>query len=1732
MTDADRGSGDGVWTAGRRVVTVLLAVALVTATVPVGSVVGAEDQRDIYTVSAETKAVIEKYLDEGEGARVQYPYEYEGEQYVVVTVKSDLSGISAGLNYYPEKFTRESFSNDLTEVFVVRISGDPALVPPSQRETLRAVLRGRTTAETLYSGSWESYDEPYEWFVNYERETLDGPVADILYADLKAFDLLDSRQEEYTAALNAMVVSSREYRLLPERYAEQITAKSSAAASAATAAEISSEIADQKYVEVGGRRVSSELVQKLLEKFSDRVKRFAETLENSKEYTGKVTFTAAVADIILTVLEKKVYASERVEALVEVKRYAERTDGVSLDEDLVAAIETVQRRHDRGTKVAEKLASAVEENGIDLATTGGAALAKQFGGYIVSKSGAAAKLSTLLTSSSSSTILAGLASKVSGGLAAYQFGGFLAGRGGIYTHITRARWVRRARGELLSVGRDIRDSHGQATVAHHSDAQVLHSVRYLSSVSLATYYTEQRKTIESFRLESLLVEYEKLKQRWFGEKYVNEANESKEFANISRKKATRRLRLPVQPVLDHYPEVSNREPLSRPTLTGPSGQVDATETVTLRWDGASGATYDVYLEAGTDRPDRLVAEGVAGTQTSVSVDQGTSYSWKVVARDGSRQAESTVGEFSVATESREETPDSAFSAKSPSSGQRDIGLETTLRWDAPEPDRYAENYVYLDTDETPQDGDLLRSTRSEDVEVDDLEPGTTYYWQVVVEDDGERTPGPVWSFTTASQRGSISLSGVRLAEDEELVVDGEASGDHTESVRLSYYATAEEIASESGGEFDIRVVNPETGVVLGTDDSNTDSEGHRMGIELRLHDQALFKTPGEHELKLIARHHTSGDKAVARTTVDVKLAPPDDEALVLPERPTTDDEVTLDAGHLNADSYKWDVKHEETLTVEVDGETGERVSFEGSDEVPDDPYEQYEYEVVGADGEITDGDVGIVDEEDFYEPEMSVGEFQVTDSVVAGNPVEASVEFTNAGRGRAHYIVRWKVDGRTVSSAAETLNRVDDEDEDPHDDTEPETFSLRPGDHRITAVVIDARGERHEFTERVTVRDNSPPTLSRPSPADGRSVAPTEVTLSWRGDDPEGDAVTYNVTLEAGDSTPDETVASGLDTPTFDPSELEPDTTYYWQVTATDEYGRTTTGPVWTFDTAVNEPPELLSHRAPSETTVDQTARYTLRTADPDGDTVTATLEAYSPTQGWIVVGDRTVDSDRRAVWEVRPFVGGDEGRQTRYRVRYDDGNGHTGTWGPFDGPTVRDDDTDAPSVYDFDYPVETAPGESIRVTFAADDRSSEIESASVSYTLPDGRSGTKTATNTGDRYAVTLPTAETTGEIEFTVTVTDADNSPEKTTSDRRTATVVDSATPTARLTAPQTATVGETVTFDATGSADPEASGLEFEFDVDGDGTYERTTNGRLSVTVDSPGDRTVGVRVTDASGDTDTATATVTVEPPANTAPTASLSVSETVTVGRAVTLDAAGSTDPDGEIVEYRFDTDGDGQPETTTDRPTTTVTYDEAKTYTPRVTVVDNDGTERTATATVTVEPAAQAPTATRELPDGVQPGERVTVTVRVPVDGEVNGLAVDEESTLPVVGQETAPQARYRSDKRQWLFVSVTDRTAVVNYTVRVPDDAAPGTQYTFTGEVSATDTTNATVGGDTALVVRRCPASAVAGDDDRIDLREIQRAIGAWADSEPVAGEVLDLRTVQRLIGLWADSERAACAG
>jgi YD repeat-containing protein len=69
-----------------------------------------------------------------------------------------------------------------------------------------------------------------------------------------------------------------------------------------------------------------------------------------------------------------------------------------------------------------------------------------------------------------------------------------------------------------------------------------------------------------------------------------------------------------------------------------------------------------------------------------------------------------------------------------------------------------------------------------------------------------------------------------------------------------------------------------------------------------------------------------------------------------------------------------------------------------------------------------------------------------------------------------------------------------------------------------------------------------------------------------------------------------------------------------------------------------------------------------------------------------------------------------------------------------------------------------------------------------------------------------------------------------------------------------PNAVLVGETVTFDASGSRDPDGSIVKYEWDLDGNGTFETDTGSdKASRPYETAGSKTVVLRVTDNDKDT---------------------------------------------------------------------------------------------------------------------------------------------------------------------------------------------------------------------------------------------------------------------------------------
>ncbi|MDO8426418.1 MAG: CFI-box-CTERM domain-containing protein [Deltaproteobacteria bacterium] len=157
---------------------------------------------------------------------------------------------------------------------------------------------------------------------------------------------------------------------------------------------------------------------------------------------------------------------------------------------------------------------------------------------------------------------------------------------------------------------------------------------------------------------------------------------------------------------------------------------------------------------------------------------------------------------------------------------------------------------------------------------------------------------------------------------------------------------------------------------------------------------------------------------------------------------------------------------------------------------------------------------------------------------------------------------------------------------------------------------------------------------------------------------------------------------------------------------------------------------------------------------------------------------------------------------------------------------------------------------------------------------------------------------------------------------------------------------------------ASDIDGTIVSYEWDFDGDGIYDLNTGAvaSASYTYNSVSTNYARVRVTDNGGATAESDAvTVTAESSANKPP---IIVAITGTIGlngpsTRLTFTVSAS-DPDGVIVKYEWDFDGNGTIDATTTSIPALYTYSAAGTYRPSVTVTDDQGGIAKAMTTLSV----------------------------------------------------------------------------------------------------------------------------------------------------------------------------------
>ncbi len=175
---------------------------------------------------------------------------------------------------------------------------------------------------------------------------------------------------------------------------------------------------------------------------------------------------------------------------------------------------------------------------------------------------------------------------------------------------------------------------------------------------------------------------------------------------------------------------------------------------------------------------------------------------------------------------------------------------------------------------------------------------------------------------------------------------------------------------------------------------------------------------------------------------------------------------------------------------------------------------------------------------------------------------------------------------------------------------------------------------------------------------------------------------------------------------------------------------------------------------------------------------------------------------------------------------------------------------------------------------------------------------------------------------------------------------------------------------------------------------------------------------------------------------------------------VLFDASISKDPDGSIVKYEWDFNGDGRFEEIKTVPTTTQLFDRAKEWRINLRVTDNRGATGSISKIVKVTEAPVTVRRSLALPPSgsVAPGSTVRVIVVLRINQTINGLGLDEDPPKGWTAKEVQNAgAILKKSELQWLWTQRLSpgQIIAVIYDLVVPSNA-PANAFPLKGLVTS----------------------------------------------------------------------------
>ncbi len=633
------------------------------------------------------------------------------------------------------------------------------------------------------------------------------------------------------------------------------------------------------------------------------------------------------------------------------------------------------------------------------------------------------------------------------------------------------------------------------------------------------------------------------------------------------------------PTLDKY-NVSwtTNSPPNVPSNPSPGdGEIDVDLDADLSWscsdpDGDD-LTYDVYF--GTSSTPPLVSSNqTATTYEPGTLNFGTTYHWKIVAEDEyGATTNGPLWDFTTEVNNPPNTP----SNPSPVNGATNVGLDADISWSGGDPDGdYVVYDVYFGTSSNPPK--IVSNQSSTSYDPGTMIHNTIYYWKIKAWDEhGASTIGPLWSFTTkinnppntpSSPSPANGAINVDLNADLSWSCSDPDGDDLTYDV---YFGTSTPpplvSSSQTATIYDPGTMDHGTIYywrIKAIDEYGAFTLGSIWSFTTEANDPP--NTPsnpdpydGETDVDLNADlSWTGGDPNGDTVTYDVYFgtsSPP--PKVVSNQSSTSYDPGTMGYGT----TYYWRIKAIDEYGASTLGPIWDfTTEVNNPPNTPSNPSPAN-----GATGVSLDADLSW------------------TCSDPDGDDLTYDVYFDTVNP------------PTTMVSSGQTANTYN-----------PGTMALcttyywkivAEDEHGATTT-----GPVWSFTTRC---NNAPNIPSNPDPSDGETDVGLDQIISWTGGDPDGDDVTYDVFF--GETNPPPQVSWGQDETTYDP-ELDFLTLYYWKIVAEDEFGEITHGPIWSFTTEGNNPPNTPYNPSPYNGEVDVLLDSDLSWSggDPDpGDTVT-----------------------------------------------------------------------------------------------------------------------------------------------------------------------------------------------------------------------------------------------------------------------------------------------------------------------------------------------------------------------------------------------------------------------------------------------------------------------------------------------------------------------------------------------